>query len=165
MSLSRPGAVARRRPGPRPEGDRYIAFGPPETEVRPCAGCRPPDPERGCQGEDGWQTDALRIGRALGREGQARTLADETEALIARTAAEHPGLLDADVLLMLHGSPALQKSVEDSRIFQGLEAVARDAYVTVDLDTAVALRTPTVLSIPSALGEVAPPLAAALAGR
>lgn len=75
---------------------------------------------------------------------------------------ERLDVLDADVVVMLYGSPTLRRQLEGNPLFRRLSAVRRGDYVVVDLDTAIAMRTPSVLSIPWGLDRVVPELSRAL---
>ena len=81
----------------------------------------------------------------------------------ARISLERLGVLDADVLLMSFADDDLRASLENSTLFAAVPAVARRDYVPVSLDTATALRNPSVLSVPYGLEQLVPGLAAALA--
>jgi iron complex transport system substrate-binding protein len=74
----------------------------------------------GLQGEgvDPWQDVALRIGRALGREGRARELVDEVEAEVARAREEHPGFEGRTISFFnfVEGSPYVINSESDFSI-------------------------------------------------
>jgi iron complex transport system substrate-binding protein len=76
---------------------------------------------------------------------------------------ERLDVLEADVVTMLYASEALRRAIESSRLFASLPAVRRGAYAVIDLDTAIAMRTPSALSIPYALDRMVPKLAEALA--
>ncbi len=80
----------------------------------------------------------------------------------AEVSLERLDALDADVVVMLHGSPALRESLERNPVFTRLPAIRRGSYVVVDLETAYALRTPSVLSVPWAVDRLVPELARAL---
>jgi len=67
---------------------------------------------------------------------------------------EHVGSLDADVLLMLYASDDLRTSLEANPLFAGIPAVADGRYQEVSFELAVALRSPTPLSIPFALDQI-----------
>jgi iron complex transport system substrate-binding protein len=49
-----------------------------------------------------------------------------------------------------------RRAIESSRLFASLPAVRRGAYAVIDLDTAIAMRTPSALSIPYALDRMVP---------
>jgi len=60
---------------------------------------------------------------------------------------------------MLYGTPELQRQVEDLELFRNLRGVRDGRYIVIDLPTATALRTPTVLSIRWGLEQIQPSLA------
>lgn len=72
---------------------------------------------------------------------------------------ENISLLDADIVVMLYATPELRRQIEEFALFRNLRGVRDGRYVVVDLPTATALRSPTVLSIPWALEQLGPSLA------
>ncbi|MGI9003084.1 MAG: ABC transporter substrate-binding protein [Pseudonocardia sp.] len=71
---------------------------------------------------------------------------------------ENTSLLDSDVVVMLYASDDLQRQVEELGLFGNLRAVRNQRYIVIDLPTATALRSPTVLSVPWALEQIGPAL-------
>lgn len=71
---------------------------------------------------------------------------------------ENISQLDADIVVMLYATPELQRQVEEFALFRNLGGVRDGRYFVIDLPTATALRSPTVLSIPWALGQIGPSL-------
>ncbi|MGI9000068.1 MAG: iron-siderophore ABC transporter substrate-binding protein [Pseudonocardia sp.] len=71
---------------------------------------------------------------------------------------ENISLLDADIIVMLYASDELQRQVEEFELFGNLRGVRDGRYFVMDLPTASALRSPTVLSIPWALDQIGPEL-------
>ena len=71
---------------------------------------------------------------------------------------ENISLLDADVVVMLYAGDDLQRLVENFQLFRNLRAVQDGRYFVIDLTTAVALRNPSVLSIPWGLEQIRPSL-------
>lgn len=81
----------------------------------------------------------------------------------ARVSSESVGVFDADVLLLAHfGDEAARAEFERRPLFRRIPAVRRGSYVPLDLDTAIALAFPSVLTIPYVLERIAPALDAAL---
>lgn len=80
----------------------------------------------------------------------------------AQISLEQIGTLDADVLILAYTSDDLRKSLENNPVFQSVPAVKDGRYLPVSLDTAYALRQPSVLSIPHSLDQIEPGLAKAL---
>lgn len=80
----------------------------------------------------------------------------------AQISLEQIGILDADVLILAYTSDDLRKSLENNPVFQSVPAVKDGRYLPVSLDTAYALRQPSVLSIPYSLDQIEPGLAEAL---
>lgn len=83
-------------------------------------------------------------------------------------AADNPGgdlsfenisLLDADIVFMLYATKDLQQQVEDLGLFRNLRGVRDGRYIVIDLPTATALRSPSVLSIRWGLDQIRPSLA------
>lgn len=71
---------------------------------------------------------------------------------------ENISQLDGDIVVMLYATPELQRQVEEFALFRNLGGVRDGRYFVIDLPTATALRSPTVLSIPWALGQIGPSL-------
>ncbi|MDQ4105520.1 MAG: hypothetical protein M3186_18080 [Actinomycetota bacterium] len=55
-------------------------------------------------------------------------------------------VLDADIVFMLYATDELQRQVEGLELFRNLRGVREQRYIMIDLITATALRTPSVLS-------------------
>jgi iron complex transport system substrate-binding protein len=72
---------------------------------------------------------------------------------------ENMSVLDADVIIMLYATNELQRQVEGLELFRNLRGVRDDRYIVIDLATASALRSPTVLSIQWGLEQIRPSLA------
>ncbi|MDQ4011787.1 MAG: iron-siderophore ABC transporter substrate-binding protein [Actinomycetota bacterium] len=72
---------------------------------------------------------------------------------------ENMSVLDADIVIMLYATNELQRQVEGLQLFRSLRGVRDDRYIVIDLPTASALRTPTVLSIRWGLEQIRPSLA------
>jgi ABC-type Fe3+-hydroxamate transport system substrate-binding protein len=71
--------------------------------------------------------------------------------------------LDADVLLMVYGGDAaLRGQLEANPVYRRLDAVRRGDDVAVPLELAVALRSPSSLSLPWSLEQLIPELEGAL---
>ncbi|ALL79339.1 hypothetical protein AD006_29000 (plasmid) [Pseudonocardia sp. EC080610-09] len=70
--------------------------------------------------------------------------------------------LDADVLILTFNSPEARTRLEADEMFQRIPAVQRGSYVALDLTTAIAIGFPSALSIPYALDQSLPQIAAAL---
>ncbi len=60
---------------------------------------------------------------------------------------------------MLYATNELQRQVENLDLFRNLRGVRDGRYIVIDLSTATALRTPSVLSIPWGLDQIKPSLA------
>ncbi|GAA3579800.1 iron-siderophore ABC transporter substrate-binding protein [Amycolatopsis ultiminotia] len=80
----------------------------------------------------------------------------------AEISPERLDLLDADVIIISYDSQASRTAFEANPLFRALPAVQRGAYLPLDQSIGIAMAFPSVLSIPYALDEVAPKLAAAL---
>ncbi|MDX6744042.1 ABC transporter substrate-binding protein [Actinocorallia sp. A-T 12471] len=74
---------------------------------------------------------------------------------------ERTDVLDADIVLFSFRNEDERKKVEGDRLFQGLDAVKRGAYVPLDVGTALSMAFPSTLSIPYALDKIVPQLVAA----
>ncbi|WP_246053435.1 ABC transporter substrate-binding protein [Actinocorallia herbida] len=74
---------------------------------------------------------------------------------------ERTDVLDADIVLFSFRSDEERKKVEGDKLFQGLSAIKRGAYVPLDVGTALSMAFPSTLSIPYALDKIAPQLVAA----
>ncbi|MGH3927930.1 MAG: ABC transporter substrate-binding protein, partial [Pseudonocardiaceae bacterium] len=72
---------------------------------------------------------------------------------------ENISLLDAEVVVMLYATDDLRRQVEDLELFRNLRGVRDGRYIVIDLPTASALRTPTVLSVRWGLDQIRPSLA------
>ncbi len=72
---------------------------------------------------------------------------------------ENSSLLDADIVMMLYATNDLQRQLEGLELFRNLRGVRDDRYIVIDLPTATALRTPTVLSVRWGLDQLRPSLA------
>ncbi|MGH3937038.1 MAG: iron-siderophore ABC transporter substrate-binding protein [Pseudonocardiaceae bacterium] len=72
---------------------------------------------------------------------------------------ENISLLDADILMMGYANDELQRQVEDLELFRNLRGVREGRYIVIDLPTATALRSPSVLSIRWGLEQLRPSLA------
>ncbi len=72
---------------------------------------------------------------------------------------ENMSVLDADIVVMLYATNELQRQVEGLELFRSLRGVRDGRYIVIDLPTASALRTPTVLSIRWGLEQIRPSLA------
>ena len=72
---------------------------------------------------------------------------------------ENMSVLDADIVFMLYATDELQRQVEGLELFRNLRGVRQQRYIVIDLITATALRTPSVLSIRWGLEQVKPSLA------
>lgn len=80
----------------------------------------------------------------------------------AEISPERLDLLDADIMLLTYRSPEAQATLEANPLFQAIPAVARDAYVVVDVPVAMAMAFPSTLSIPYALDQLVPLLSHAV---
>jgi iron complex transport system substrate-binding protein len=76
---------------------------------------------------------------------------------------EQLDLLEADVMFVFP-SPEARPRIESSPVFQQLAAVQRGSYVPLDLDLALSIGFPWVLSIPYGLSRIVPKIQAALGG-
>ncbi|MEU5692042.1 ABC transporter substrate-binding protein [Actinosynnema sp. NPDC020468] len=74
----------------------------------------------------------------------------------AVVAQESTELLDADVVIFSFRTPEERAKVEGDRLFQGLSAVKRGAYIPLEVETALSLAFPSTLSIPYALDKIVP---------
>ncbi|MGH3993977.1 MAG: hypothetical protein ACRDSN_16150, partial [Pseudonocardiaceae bacterium] len=72
---------------------------------------------------------------------------------------ENISLLDADIVVMLYATDDLQRQVEGLELFRNLRGVRDGRYIVIDLPTASALRSPTVLSVRWGLEQIRPSLA------
>jgi iron complex transport system substrate-binding protein len=72
---------------------------------------------------------------------------------------ENMSVLDADIVFMLYATNELQRQVEELELFRKLRGVREQRYIVIDLPTASALRTPSVLSIRWGLEQIKPSLA------
>jgi iron-siderophore transport system substrate-binding protein len=72
---------------------------------------------------------------------------------------ENMSVLDADIVIMLYATNELQRQVEGLELFRSLRGVREGRYIVIDLPTASALRTPTVLSVRWGLDQIRPSLA------
>jgi len=87
----------------------------------------------------------------------------DTSAGNADLSLERLDTLDADVLLMVYGGDAaLQGQLEANPVYRRLDAVRRGDDVAVPLELAVALRSPSSLSLPWSLEQLIPELEGAL---
>lgn len=81
----------------------------------------------------------------------------------AKISRERLGLLDADVLMLIHfGGEDARADFDAQPLFQQIPAVRRGSYISLESDVALALAFPSVLNIPYAIQRVAPQLDAAL---
>lgn len=71
-------------------------------------------------------------------------------------------LIDADVVMLTYNTPAVRKKTEANGIFKEIPAVRRDAYVSLDLPTALAIGFPSALSIRWGLKHLVPKIRTAL---
>jgi iron complex transport system substrate-binding protein len=83
----------------------------------------------------------------------------------AVVAQESVDLLDADVVVFSFRDAQERAKVEGDRLFQGLPAVKRGAYVPLEIEAALSLAFPSTLSIPFALDKVVPLLVQAAGKR
>ncbi|MGH3915749.1 MAG: iron-siderophore ABC transporter substrate-binding protein [Pseudonocardiaceae bacterium] len=72
---------------------------------------------------------------------------------------ENVPLLDADIVMMLYANEDLRREVEGLGLFRNLRGVRDGRYIVIDLPTATALRTPSVLSVRWGLEQIEPSLA------
>lgn len=79
---------------------------------------------------------------------------------------EQLALVDADVLVWIVNSPSVRQELEGDPLYRNLEVVreGRDVFLDVNEPVAGALSFSTVLSLPFALDELVPQLAAAVDG-
>lgn len=82
----------------------------------------------------------------------------------AEVSPEQYDLIDADLLLGTSADGTLA-DLEAHPIFSRVPAVARGAFLAYDIGPATALAFPSALSLPYALDELVPELAAAIGGR
>lgn len=81
----------------------------------------------------------------------------------ATVSLENMGVLDADVLMLVHfGGDGPRTEFESSPVFQQIPAVVRGAYLAVEPDVALGLAFPSVLTIPYSVDRITPALENAL---
>lgn len=84
----------------------------------------------------------------------------------AKVSLENIGVLDADVLLLVHfGGDQVRAEFEQQPLFRQIPAVQRGSSVAVDPTVALALAFPSVLNIPYGVERIAPQLDGALNAR
>ncbi|MGH8931966.1 MAG: ABC transporter substrate-binding protein [Egibacteraceae bacterium] len=71
-------------------------------------------------------------------------------------------VLDADLLVMSHASPQLQREIESNPLFANLPAVAGGRYVPLEHTVDIVLRTSSILRVEYVLDELVPDFAEAL---
>jgi iron complex transport system substrate-binding protein len=86
----------------------------------------------------------------------------DTSAGNADLSLERLATLDADVVLMVYGQDALREQLEANPIYRRLDAVRRGDDVFVPFVLAIALRSPSALSLPWSLDRLVPELERAL---
>lgn len=94
----------------------------------------------------------------------AVTALDTGESFFIEVAPEQTGILDGDVLVMLADQPAARTAVDGDPVLRQVPVVAGGRMVIPDVDTRGAMTYNSVLSVPFALDNLVPQLAAAVAG-
>lgn len=84
----------------------------------------------------------------------SRALPTQGGGVGASIGLEQVASLDADVLVMLYADETLRASLESNPLFAAVGAVAEGRSTVIDFELAVALRSPTPLSIPFALERI-----------
>lgn len=122
--------------------------------------------------EDGYYPYGLQDNRArflnsLGFQ-LPKEVADLTrDAPFPQISREQLGLLDADVLVWIVNAPAERERIEKEPLYQQLDIVreGRDLFLTLNDPLAGAISFSSVLSLPFALDQLVPQLAAAVDGN
>lgn len=80
----------------------------------------------------------------------------------AQLSAEHPDVLDADVLLVRHTSLSTKEQFDTNPAFARLSAVRSGAYITLSQAPFIAVRMPGPLNLPFGLRHLVSALERAL---
>jgi iron complex transport system substrate-binding protein len=83
----------------------------------------------------------------------------------AKVSPERYDVIDADVVLGTSADPSAIAGLRKDRLFSRVDAVVRGSFVGFGIGPATAMAFPSVLSVPYALDELTPKLAAAVAAR